>query len=153
MYTSGNKCRHAIDPGTRNSQKFRISCLVSFRCDHKSSGQAGLVVTKGRRTITGGSCHSIIFVATKLLSRPKRVFFIFVATKYFVTTNIIMSRQAYFCGDKRRVFYATKMILVAAPANVKDCLHSFRANTCTVINARLIFYIYASAVSLLESGE
>ena len=52
--------------------------------------------------------------------------------KTFVATNLILSRQAYFCRDKRRVtntcdkhviiagkhvFLATKMILVAAPAN------------------------------------
>ena len=69
----------------------------------------------------------------------------FVATKYFVTTNTnVLSRQAYFYRDKRRVmfvdncvcrdkyspdksfvatkinkhvFVATKMILVTAPAN------------------------------------
>ena len=35
--------------------------------------------------------------------------------KRFIATNIILSRQAYFCGDNRRV--ATKLILVAAPAN------------------------------------
>ena len=37
----------------------------------------------------------------------------------FVATNITLSRQAYFCCDKRRVFVATKVILAAAPANAR----------------------------------
>ena len=38
--------------------------------------------------------------------------------KHFVATKIILSLQAYFCRDKRViVFVATKLILVAAPAN------------------------------------
>ena len=59
-----------------------------------------------------------IFVATNTFlsayfCRNKHMF---VAT-CFVATNIILSRQAYFCRNKRRVFVATKMILVAAFAS------------------------------------
>ena len=77
---------------------------------------------------------NIIFVETSLLlSRQTRKNTPFVETKVhvFAATNIILSRQAYFCRDKRRVlsrqtqshgcrdktFIATKMILVAAPAS------------------------------------
>ena len=60
-------------------------------------------------TIVGPNFARQIFVEKKVLFRKK----------YFVTTNIILSRQAYFWRSKRRVFVATKMILRAAPANDK----------------------------------
>ena len=74
------------------------------------------IVKKKKRVlaIVGGSCHKYNFcrdksvVATNMcLSRQN---------PSFVATNIILSRQAYFCRDKH-MFVATKMILVAAPAN------------------------------------
>ena len=82
-----------------------------------------LAVGHGKVSLAGAAT-SIIFVATKLLSRQ-----IFVATKVclsrkkhnFVSTNVL-SRQAYFCRDKRRVccdktFVTIKILLVAVPAN------------------------------------
>ena len=74
-------------------------------------------------------CHKYIFVATNTyLSRQNTSF---VTTKVrlprqnFCCDKIFLSRQAYYCRDKRRVlsrqtrktFVATKILLVAAPAN------------------------------------
>ena len=58
-----------------------------------------------------------LFVVTKVLSRQK----------YYVSTNIILSRQAYFCRDKTRVcrdktFVATKLCFWQLPPMIKDRL-------------------------------
>ena len=57
------------------------------------------------------------FVTTGILLSRQKTCFVFVATK----VSLCLSRQAYFCRDKRRVllrtFVATKIILVAAPAS------------------------------------
>ena len=58
--------------------------------------------------MTGGSCYKYNFCRDKTI--------MFAATKYFycdksfVVTNIILSRQAYFCRDKH-VFVVTKLSL------------------------------------------
>ena len=85
-------------------------------------------------SIIGRSCHKYIFVATKLLSRQHD------KTRFFVATKVCLSRQKYVGRDKHNfvatnhvfhldksvlyvvfvttnTFVATKMILVAAPAN------------------------------------
>ena len=83
----------------------------------------------------------MIFVATKVcLSLAKRLsrqtyfcrLLLSRQTRFFVFsphTKRLLSRQAYFCGDKRRVlwrqkrvFVATKIILVAAPVNDTQAL-------------------------------
>ena len=66
-----------------------------------------------------GAATSIIFVATEV-RLPRQTFccdeIMFVATKLlmqqiFVLTNMCLSRQAYFCCDKGRVFFATNACL------------------------------------------
>ena len=93
--------------------------------------------------LRGGSCHKYHFCRDKRMlvatNRKSIIFFIFI---FYFLTNIcrdkhnfvarkLLSRQTYFCRDKRRVlkhvfvttnmstnmFVATKMILVAAAAN------------------------------------
>ena len=73
-----------------------------------------------KKAIIGGSCHKYHFCRDKGF-----------VPQIFVATNTCLSRQAYLCCDKRRVlsrqihvcrdksFDATKIILVAAPANDK----------------------------------
>ena len=66
-------------------------------------------VMRGLSLIIGGAATSIIFVATR-------------QNASFVATKVCLSRQNYVCRDKRFVatntcFVATKIILVAAPAN------------------------------------
>ena len=84
----------------------------------------------------------MILVATKLLSRLKRVSVVIQTNKNkkqksvvviqknsFVATNVF-SRQAYLCRDKD-VFVTTKIILVAAPASDTCRDKTFIAtNTC-----------------------
>ena len=88
-------------------------------------------------TIIGGSCHKYHFCRDKRMlvaTNRKSIFsssfvlfsFLFLTRQIFVVTNNfvarkLLSRQSYFCRDKRRVlkhmFVATKLILVAAAAN------------------------------------
>ena len=73
-------------------------------------------VTESRR-VTGG--HELpgdkTFVSTKLcLSRQT-----FCRDKSFVATNILLSPQAYFCRDKRRVCLDKSMLVFVA---IKVCL-------------------------------
>ena len=88
-----------------------------------------------------------------------------------VATNIILSRQAYFCRDKRRVlsqqarvcrdkhmfyrdttFVATKMILVAAPANHSTPFSSrpSKENVCFVFVVVVFVFNVSKDILLLR---
>ena len=57
------------------------------------------------------ACRDKTFVVTKLcLSRQ-------ICRDETLVAKNVLSQQAYVCRDKRRIFVATKMIPVAAPAN------------------------------------
>ena len=93
------------------SQMTRTGCvqlqsLIQSRIRQKRIRQK----RRGRtqRITTGGSCHRYHFCRDKS----------FVATNTsFVATKVCLSRQKYACRDKR---FATKMILMAAPADDRE---------------------------------
>jgi len=78
-----------------------------------------------------GAATSIIFAATKHVFRRDKSMFVatklrlsgqnFCCDKYFVVTKMILAYIVW----RQKVFVATKMILVAAPAN-----HKHRADKC-----------------------
>ena len=80
-------------------------------------------------------CRDTNFVPTKIFCRKKRNS---VATK-------VLSQETYFSRDKRRVyrdktFVATKMVLVAAPANDKRAAPSLRELLTVSSSGELIDY-------------
>ena len=110
-----------------------------------------------------GAATSIILVTTKdVFCRDKSMLVmtkllcllrqnILLQQKYFVATKLCLLQQAYFCCNKRRVccnktFVATKMILVAAPAN--DC---FEQSLLSLLCASRVGFVQQHSPLLRES--
>ena len=103
-----------------SSAKNRSRSLWTKRRKPDSVSNQGSSSSEDGKLSMAGAATSLIFVATNTWQQ------IFVFVKFYYKlqkhnflASKVLSRQAYFCLDKRRVlvFVATKMILVAAPAN------------------------------------
>ena len=102
-----------------SGHKYIIFVATKVLSRQNTSFVATKVCLSRQNQVLAGAATSIIFVATKVIATNT-----FVATKHvfcrdksmFLATKLL-SRQAYFCLDKRRVCRDRKMILVAAPAN------------------------------------
>ena len=116
------------------SHKYTHTCMRSRKHANCRATDCVAVIRGSAKTLprTNTCLSRQIFVATKHFFRDKLKKN---RDKSFVATKVL-SRQAYFCRDKRRVlswqarvcrdrtFVATKIILVAAPANDRPS-HTF----------------------------
>ena len=118
------------------SHKYTHTCMRSRKHANCRATDCVAVIRGSAKTLprTNTCLSRQIFVATKHFFRDKLKK---IRDKSFVATKVL-SRQAYFCRDKRRVlsrqktcfvatkhvFVTTEMVLVAAPANDRPS-HTF----------------------------
>jgi len=103
----------------RDKQGFTLTKHIFCR-DESMSQQKYVCRKKGfcyKFTFVMCLWQNVSIVMTKVLSRQTRV-----CRNKNISSQQVLSWQAYFCRDKRCVlfFVATKMVLVAAPTNDRD---------------------------------